>query len=177
MIKRRRIRGVHDIVTMNHEPRRKDGIEIDVDDTGLGGIRSADRSMKKVTVVQPRTWVFSTKPKFISHQKPIEKSLLVEKVEEPVVDVFEKIKKVVVLAEMPGADKESINCIIRDDILVISAEATDCRGEKKYEKEVLLPFIASPSSLKTSYENQVLEIKLARKKERKARKSKKGRIK
>ncbi len=172
MIKRRRIKGIHDITTIEHKPRRKGENEMDAGSMGLGGIRSADRFARKVTVACPRTWVFSTRPRFIRHQKPLEKSLLVEKVEEPVVNVFEEIKEVVVLAEMPGADKESISCKIKDDILFISAEATDSRGEKKYEKEILLPFIASPRSLETSYQNQILEIKLKRKEKGKSKKRK-----
>ncbi len=172
MIKRRRIKGIHDITTMGHKPRRKDEIEMDVGSMGLGGIRSAERFVRKVTVACPRTWVFSTRPRFTRHQKPLEKSLLVEKVEEPVVNVFEEIKEVVVLAEMPGADEGSINCKIKDDILFISAEATDSWGAKRYEKEILLPFIASPRSLKTSYQNQILEIKLKRIEKGKSKKRK-----
>lgn len=163
MVKHRRVKGIRDIVTKIPGPGRKSSIKISVGSTGLGNAVSAAGFAKKADVTCPRTWVFSTRPKFVRHQRPIEKSLLVEKVEEPAVDVFEKIKEVVVLAEMPGASRETIRCRVKDDILAISAEATDIWGGKKYEKEVLLPFVASPSSLKTSYENQVLEIKLARK--------------
>lgn len=154
-----------------------DSIKRDVGGIDLGGIRSAGRFTEKVTEVCPRAWVFSTRPRFIRHQKPIEKSLLVEKVEEPVVNVFGEIKEVVVLAEMPGADQESISCKIKDDILSISAEAFDSWGAKKYEKEILLPFVVNPDSLKTSYKNQILEIKLKRREEGKSekRKSKKRR--
>jgi len=172
MVKRRRIKGIHDIATIAHKPKRKDNNEIDVGGAGFGGFGPADKSIKKVNMVCPRTWVFSTRPKFIRHQKPIEKSLLVEKVEEPVVNVLDEIKEVVLLAELPGADKESISCKVKDDILFISAEAKDQWGAKKYEKEILLPFMVSPTSLKTSYENQILEIKLARRGKGKSKKSK-----
>lgn len=172
MIKHRRIKGIHDITTMEHKPRRTDSIKIDVGGISLGGIRSKDGFIKKVAVACPRTWVFATRPRFIRHQKPIEKSLLVEKVEEPMVNVFEEIREVVVLAEMPGADKESISCKVKDDILFISAEAQDNWGAKKYEKEILLPFTVSSGSLKTSYENQILEIKLKRRGKRKSKKRK-----
>ncbi|MDP3023942.1 MAG: Hsp20 family protein [candidate division Zixibacteria bacterium] len=172
MVKNRRLKGIHDIVTTVHKLRRKDDAVIDAGGTGSGGFGSADESLKKVNLVSPRTWVFSTRPKFTRHQKPIEKSLLVEKVEEPRVNVFKEIKEVVVLAEMPGADKESISCKIKDDILFLSAEAKDSWGAKKYEKEILLPCVISPGSLKTSYENQILEIKLKRKENWKSKKSK-----
>lgn len=173
----RRIKGIHDIITIGHKPRTTDSVKMDVEGMGLGGIRSKERISTKATATCPRTWVFSTRPRFIRHQKPKEKSLLVEKVEEPVVNVFEQIKEVVVLAEMPGADEESINCKIKDDILLVYAEAKDSWGAKRYEKEILLPFTVSPSSLKTSYENQILEIKLTRsqkKEEQKEKKQEKG---
>jgi HSP20 family molecular chaperone IbpA len=166
MTKRRHIKGVHDITTVLHKPSKKKDlgvIESDIIRSGLG-------STKSVAVASPRTWVFSTRPRFVRHQKPVEKSLLVEKVEEPIVNVFEEIKEIVVLAEMPGADKESISCKIKDDILFICAEAKDGWGAKRYEKEILLPFIVSPSSLKTSYENQILEIKMARSQKAKSKK-------
>jgi HSP20 family molecular chaperone IbpA len=142
---------------MQHKP----GKEREMGAIGLGGVKSVDEAKKRAAVACPRTWVFSTRPKFVRH-KPMEKSLLVEKVEEPKVNVFKDLEEVVVLAEMPGADKESINCKIKDDILLVYAEATDTWGTKRYEKEILLPFIVCPGSLKTSYENQILEIKLAK---------------
>jgi HSP20 family protein len=174
MVKNRRLKGIHDIVTTVHKLRRKDDAVIDACGTGSGGFGSADESLKKVNLVSPRTWVFSTRPKFTRHQKPIEKSLLVEKVEEPKVNIFEEIKEVAVLAELPGAEKDNINCKVKDDILFISAEAKDQWGAKKYEKEVLLPFIVSPGSLKISYENQILEIKLKREEKRKSKRRRKN---
>lgn len=167
MTKCRRIKGLHDITTMQHKP----GKEREVGALGLGGVKSVDEAFKRATVACPRTWVFSTRPKFVRH-KPLEKSLLVEKVEEPKVNVFKGGEEVVVLAEMPGADEESINCKIKDDILLVYAEAKDTWGTKRYEKEILLPFIASPCSLKTSYENQILEIKLIRSQKEKSKKTK-----
>lgn len=168
-MKNKHLKGIHDIVTTVHKLRRKDNAEIDAGGAGLGGFDSADESIKKIDRVCPRTWVFSTRPKFIRHQKLIEKSLLVEKVKEPKVNIFEEIKEVAVLAELPGTDKDNINCKVKDDILFISAEAKDQWGAKKYEKEVLLPFVVSPGSLKTSYENQILEIKLKREEKRKSK--------
>ena len=166
MTKSRRVKGLHDITTMQHKP----GKEREVGAIGLGGARSVDEAFKRATVASPRTWVFSTRPKFIRH-KPMEKSLLVEKVEEPKVNVLEDLEEVVVLAEMPGADMGSIDCRIEDDILLVCAEAKDTWGTKRYEKEMLLPFTVSPGSLKTSYENQILEIKLTRSRKEKNKKT------
>jgi HSP20 family protein len=88
------------------------------------------------------------------------------------VNIFEEPEEVVVLAQMPGADEESINCKIEDDILLVYAEAKDTCGTKRYEKEILLPFIVCPDSLKTSYENQILEIKLTKSQKEKNKKTK-----
>ena len=167
MTKCRRIKGLHDIATMQHKP----GKEREVGAIGLGGARSVDEAFKRATVASPRTWVFSTRPRFARHRS-LEKSLLVEKVEEPKVNVLEDLEEVVVLAEMPGADEESINCKIEDDILLVCAEAKDTWGTKRYEKEILLPFIVCPDSLKTSYENQILEIKLTKSQKEKNKKTK-----
>ncbi|MGB8657705.1 MAG: Hsp20/alpha crystallin family protein [Candidatus Zixiibacteriota bacterium] len=168
MTKSRRVKGLHDITTMQHQPGRE---RREVGGVGLGGPRSVDEAFKRNSVASPRTWVFSTRPRFV-RQVSVEKSLLVEKVEEPRVNVLEEVEEVVVLAEMPGADQESINCKIEDDILLICAEAKDTWGTKRYEKEILLPFAVRPDHLKTSYENQILEIKLSRSQKHESSKTK-----
>ncbi len=167
MTKSTRVKGLHDITTMQHRP----GKERKAGTIGWGGVRSGDEAFKRDSVASPRTWVFSTRPKFV-RQAPVEKSLLVEKVEEPKVNVFEETEEVVILAEMPGADEESIKCRTQDDILTVFAEAKDTWGTKRYEKEILLPFTVSPENLKTSYENQILEIKLTRSRKDGSRKTK-----
>jgi len=166
MTKDRRIKGLHDITTMQHRSSQ----ERDSSVINLGGVRSVDEAFKRATVNSPRTWVFSTRPRFSRHRS-MEKSLLVEKVEEPKVNVLEDLEEVVVLAEMPGANEGSIDCKIVEDILLVCAEAKDSWGAKRYEKEMLLPFAVSPDSLKTSYENQILEIKLTRSRKEKNKKT------
>jgi HSP20 family molecular chaperone IbpA len=166
MTKGRHIKGLHDITTMQHRSSQ----ERDSSVINMGGVRSVDEAFKRATVTSPRAWVFSTRPRFSRHRS-LEKSLLVEKVEEPRVNVLEDLEEVVVLAEMPGADEGSIDCKIEDDILLVCAEAKDTWGAKRYEKEMLLPFTVSPGSLKTSYENQILEIKLTRSRKEKNKKT------
>jgi len=172
MTKRRRLRGLRDITTVVDKRRREGSVRVDLTGRGLGAIEPKDTPMRDATVSSPRTWVFSTRPRFVRQQKPVEKSLLVEKVTEPEVNVLEEVKEVVVLAEMPGIDKESIKCKVKDDILFISAEAQNSLGSKRYEKEILLSFIASADGLKTSYENQILEIRLKRKERGKSKRKK-----
>ncbi|MCC6034660.1 MAG: Hsp20/alpha crystallin family protein [Desulfurococcaceae archaeon] len=77
---------------------------------------------------------------------------------EPLVDVFETNGEVVVVAEMPGVEKEKIDVKVTEDgkTLIISASNED----RKYYKEVDLPAKVDPSSAKATYKNGVLEVKL-----------------
>jgi len=77
---------------------------------------------------------------------------------EPLVDVFETDSEVIVVAEMPGVEKEKIDVKVTEDgkTLVISASNED----RKYYKEVDLPAKVDPSSAKATYRNGVLEVKL-----------------
>jgi HSP20 family protein len=77
-------------------------------------------------------------------------------VSEPLVDVFDEGNSVIVIAELPGVEASDIHLEVKDDILDLKAE-----GERrKYRKEVLLPTLADPQSLTSSYKNGILEIKL-----------------
>ncbi len=78
-----------------------------------------------------------------------------QKIREPQVDVFEEPDCVLVVAEMPGIEKEDLNLILEQDILTLSAT----RGEKKYRKEVLLPDIFSREKMHISVRNGVVDIK------------------
>ncbi len=77
---------------------------------------------------------------------------------EPLVDVFETDSEVVVVAEMPGVEKEKIDIKVTEDgkTLIISASNED----RKYYKEVDLPAKVDPLSAKATYKNGVLEVKL-----------------
>ena len=79
----------------------------------------------------------------------------VQEVREPMVDVFEEEDHLLVLAELPGIGKEDVAIELKDDVLTISAE----RGDKKYRKEVLLPWTVSKEKVQVTCNNGVLEIK------------------
>ncbi|MEB2836640.1 MAG: Hsp20/alpha crystallin family protein [Desulfurococcales archaeon] len=80
---------------------------------------------------------------------------------EPLIDVIEEDDEVLVVAELPGVDKDKIKVRATEDRVIIKAE-----NSKKYYKEVQLPAKVDPASAKASYRNGVLEVKL-KKKERK----------
>ncbi|MCI2425704.1 Hsp20/alpha crystallin family protein [Candidatus Acetothermia bacterium] len=84
------------------------------------------------------------------------KGPVVEEVREPIVDVFDEEDHIVVIAELPGVSEDKINIEAAGDILNLAASDTD----RKYAKEILLPSKVKPQSLKPTYQNGILEIKL-----------------
>jgi len=87
------------------------------------------------------------------------KGPVVEEEREPLTDVFDEEKEVLVLAEVPGVSAEKIKTQIKGDILTIEAEDSD----RKYYKEIVLPKNIDPRTLKSKYKNGVLEIRIAKK--------------
>lgn len=78
---------------------------------------------------------------------------------EPLVDVFEDDRNVVVVAELPGVDRDKIKVRALERKLVI--QATD--KNRKYYKEVSLPKPVKPETAKATYKNGVLEVKIEKK--------------
>lgn len=136
---------------------------------GIGGGRGA--IPKREERIEPiRSWAFASKPKF-SRYGPKNKEdrsryVLIERVEEPAVRILEDITEVVVIASLPGVEEKDIHIELHGDILEISAQGKDEFGLKKYAKEMLLPFMAEPRTTKTSFKNNILEIKLKKKRKR-----------
>ncbi|MCD6488569.1 MAG: Hsp20/alpha crystallin family protein [Desulfurococcales archaeon] len=77
---------------------------------------------------------------------------------EPLVDVFEEGDEIVVIAELPGVDKDKINIKVGDNMRKLVIRASDTN--RKYYKEIELPAKVDPKSAKANYRNGVLEIKL-----------------
>ncbi len=75
---------------------------------------------------------------------------------EPLVDVFEEDGKLVVIAELPGVDKEKIDIKATENKLVIRAS----NDYRKYYKEIELPKPVKPETAKAQYRNGVLEVKI-----------------
>jgi HSP20 family protein len=75
---------------------------------------------------------------------------------EPLVDVIDKDKDVVIVAELPGVERNDINLDTTEDHLAISVDTS----ERKYHKELTLPARVDPKSARASYRNGVLEVKL-----------------
>jgi len=82
----------------------------------------------------------------------------VHEVIEPPIDIFEEPSHIMVIAELPGIGPEDLAIEVHDDILTIKAE----HGDKKYEKEVLLPAAFTPEQMTQTCRNGMLEIKFQR---------------
>jgi len=84
-----------------------------------------------------------------------EAGLVVGEVREPMVDVFDEDSEIVITAELPGVLESEIIFRVEGDVLTI-----ETHGERHYAKEVLLSESVSAKSLKQSYNNGVLEIRI-----------------
>ncbi|MDD5309186.1 MAG: Hsp20/alpha crystallin family protein [Deltaproteobacteria bacterium] len=86
--------------------------------------------------------------------------LLVDRMAEPHVEVFEEEQALVVLAELPGAREEDIDVQVNGDVLTLSTGPTP--DGRRYYRELLLPFPVSPDNVQRALHNGVLELELCR---------------
>ncbi len=75
---------------------------------------------------------------------------------EPLVDVFEEKNKIIVVTEFAGFEKEDLKIHVKDQRLILSAEASN----RRYYKSLNLPKRVIPDIVHTSYKNGVLKIQL-----------------
>ncbi len=80
---------------------------------------------------------------------------VVADVREPLVDLFDEGEELVVVAELPGVAEGQVQVELHDDILSVSTT-----GERRYAKEILLSDPVDPASLRQSYTNGILELRL-----------------
>lgn len=86
------------------------------------------------------------------------KGPVVDEVREPIVDIFDEGDHVLAVAELPGVTASDVQFEAKDDILTLSA----ARGDRKYQKEVLLPFAVDGTGAAPSFQNGVFELRLPR---------------
>ncbi len=75
---------------------------------------------------------------------------------EPLIDVIERGDELIVMAEMPGVRKDSIELSLKGDTLEIGA----FDGGRSYHKSVKLPYKVNPKNFRHGYNNGVLEVTL-----------------
>jgi HSP20 family molecular chaperone IbpA len=83
----------------------------------------------------------------------------VEGERQPVVDVFEEQDHVLVIMELPGVEEEQIATEVTGDILTLSAAG----GNRTYSSEVVLPQDVDANTIKSTYNNGVLELRMSKK--------------
>ena len=76
---------------------------------------------------------------------------------QPITDIFEEADAIIVVAELPGADPATVRCTLDGLSLLIEAA-----GARAYRKSLVLPAAVTPESLETSFQNGILEVRLAR---------------
>jgi HSP20 family protein len=121
-----------------------------------GDIKGLPRGAKGVYGLSIRTLAGKPVIESFGNIRETAKGPVVEEVREPIVDVFDEEDHILVIAELPGVSEDKIKIEIAGDILNLTASDTN----QKYAKEILLPSKVKPASLRTTYKNGILEIKL-----------------
>jgi HSP20 family protein len=80
---------------------------------------------------------------------------VVADVREPLVDIFDEGAEILIVAELPGVSEAQVKVELTDDILTIATS-----GDRLYAKEILLSAAVDPASLKQTYTNGILELRL-----------------
>jgi len=75
---------------------------------------------------------------------------------EPLIDIMEEKEDVVIVAELPGVEKEDISLHATEDQFTISVD----NSNRRYHKEMPLPAKVDRRSARASYKNGVLEVRL-----------------
>jgi len=124
-----------------------------------GEIRGLPKGAKGVYGFSIRTLAGKPVIESFGNIRETAKGPVVEEVREPIVDVFDEADRILVIAELPGVVEEEIKVEVVGDILSLTASGKD----RKYAKEILLPSKVKPDSVKTSYNNGILEVRLQKK--------------
>ena len=83
----------------------------------------------------------------------------VEEGRQPVVDVFDEQDHVLVIIELPGVEAEQIDTEVTGGMLMLSTAG----GNHTYSSEVVLPQNVDATTIKSKYENGVLELRISKK--------------
>lgn len=84
-----------------------------------------------------------------------EEGPVVADVREPLVDMFDEDTEILIVAELPGVSEAQVQVELQDDILTITTT-----GDRRYAKEILLSAPITPDSLRQTYTNGILELRL-----------------
>lgn len=151
-----RVKGLRDIKTLKDIPNvsRKGGLRIQ----RCPPVGALNASTKPIAAKStPRAWVFSPEPNFRRYQK----TLLIDKFQEPNTEVFAETESALVIAEMPDVRrKEDIRLSAEHDILILEAAIDTKWGKRKFAKELLIPFPIDLENTQISINNGIIEMTL-----------------
>ena len=99
----------------------------------------------------------------------------------PHTDIYEENDQLVMKTELPGINKEDVNITLQGDRLTIKAEKKEAvvedaaryireRQYGQYFRSVTLPFPVKEDKISATFENGVLELRLSKSEESKAKK-------
>lgn len=97
-------------------------------------------------------------------KEPISGERKVRKTREPLVEVNEEENQIILIAEMPGVNKEDIELNATNTSITISTEKIV--SGRSYFKEIDLPAPINSDYAKARYTNGILEVKLKKLKEK-----------
>jgi HSP20 family molecular chaperone IbpA len=99
-----------------------------------------------------------------SYRYKVQRVSAEKKCREPkhLVDVLEGTDEIVVVADFAGFKREDLRVHVKGERLTVAAEASD----RKYHKSLNLPKRVIPSTIRTTYKNGVLEIRLKKTEEK-----------
>jgi HSP20 family protein len=75
---------------------------------------------------------------------------------EPLVDVIDEKEEVIVVADLPGVEKDQVKVSVRGKILTLDVS----NPERPYHREVELPAKIKKDEAKSALRNGVLEVRL-----------------
>ena len=76
--------------------------------------------------------------------------------QEPLVDIIDEGKTLIILAALPGVNKDEIDLRVTESCLTVSVDTDDF----EWYDEFKLPTKVKPKSARASYKNGVLEVRL-----------------
>jgi len=94
---------------------------------------------------------------------PSARGPLLKEEREPLVDVMDEGREVVVVTELPGVERDEIRLESTDRSLKISVES----AKRRYLKELDLGHLVDPRTAKATYKNGVLEVRFMKSDEKK----------
>lgn len=99
-----------------------------------------------------------------SYRYKVQRVSAEKKCREPkhLVDVLEGTDEIIVVADFAGFNREDLRVHVKRERLTVVAEASD----RKYRKSLNLPKRVIPSTMRTTYKNGVLEIRLKKAEEK-----------